>query len=430
MFLVHAIDLTGAYEILLYLSIMMALGLTLGKIASHFELPDIMGYILAGMLLSGFGFVTHETVLKLEFVSNISLGFITFSFGTLLFWPNMKAHLKQILVVLAVEVVLIFGLTLALFSLFRQPLWFSLIMAAISIPTATAPIIEITKKHKARGPLTNLICGIAGWDNLVAVFIFLMVLPISIALKNDTTLAFTHFVPFLQKFGIAVLLGITLGLLFGYLQRYVLQRFQKTDRHEPYLVSSLVGIFFGTAASMLLEVPYYITLLIAGFVFTNMLDKKTFEYETDTLDNFMPPFLIVFFVIAGAELNITNLVTYGGLTLLMIAANLTGKYVGGWLGAIAAPKTSEAQDKYLKTSLFTHGGIEIALATMAVIYLDDPRIKAIVLTVVLVYEFFAPLLLSKSLGNANEFMLVHVKEHKNNPIKDTSLRSSDQDVKK
>ena len=46
MFLVHAIDLTGAYEILLYLSIMMALGLTLGKIASHFELPDIMGYIL------------------------------------------------------------------------------------------------------------------------------------------------------------------------------------------------------------------------------------------------------------------------------------------------------------------------------------------------------------------------------------------------
>lgn len=430
MFLVHAIDLTGAYEILLYLSIMMALGLTLGKIASHFELPDIMGYILAGMLLSGFGFVTHETVLKLEFVSNISLGFITFSFGTLLFWPNMKAHFKQILVVLAVEVVLIFGLTLALFSLFRQPLWFSLIMAAISIPTATAPIIEITKKHKARGPLTNLICGIAGWDNLVAVFIFLMVLPISIALKNDTTLAFTHFVPFLQKFGIAVLLGITLGLLFGYLQRYVLQRFQKTDRHEPYLVSSLVVIFFGTAASMLLEVPYYITLLIAGFVFTNMLDKKTFEYETDTLDNFMPPFLIVFFVIAGAELNITNLVTYGGLTLLMIAANLIGKYVGGWLGAIAAPKTSEAQDKYLKTSLFTHGGIEIALASMAVIYLDDPRIKAIVLTVVLVYEFFAPLLLSKSLGNANEFMLVHVKEHKNDPIKDTLLRSSDQDVKK
>ncbi|MCK9492934.1 MAG: cation:proton antiporter [Acholeplasmataceae bacterium] len=417
--------MTGAYEILLYLSIMMALGLTLGKIASRFELPDIMGYILAGILLSGFGVVTHETVLQLEFVTNISLGFITFSFGTLLYWPNMKAHLKQILVVLAVEVLLIFGLTVALFSIFAQPLWFSLIMAAISIPTATAPIIEITKKHKAKGPLTNLICGIAGWDNLIAVFIFMMILPIAIALKNDSTLALSNFVPFLQKFGIAILLGVLLGLLFGYLHRYVLVKFAKNDRHEPYLVSSLVVIFFGTSASVLLEVPYYITLLIAGFIFTNMLDKKAYEYETNTLDKFMPPFLIAFFVIAGAELNITNLVTYGGLTVLMILANLTGKYVGGWLGALAAPKTSEAQDKYLKTSLFTHGGIEIALASMAVVYLEDPRIKAIVLTVVLVYEFFAPLLLTKSLHNANEFMVVHVSEHKKNLIKNPALEQED-----
>ena len=419
------LDMTGAYEILLYLSIMMALGLTLGKIASRFELPDIMGYILAGILLSGFGIVTHNTVLQLDFVTNISLGFITFSFGTLLYWPNMKVHLKQILVVLAVEVLLIFGLTLALFSIFGQPLWFSLIMAAISIPTATAPIIEITKKHQAKGPLTNLICGIAGWDNLIAVFIFMMILPIAIALKNDSTLAFSNFVPFLQKFGIAILLGVLLGLLFGYLHRYVLVKFAKNDRHEPYLVSSLVVIFFGTSASLLLEVPYYITLLIAGFIFTNMLDKKAYEYETNTLDKFMPPFLIAFFVIAGAELNITNLVTYGGLTVLMILANLTGKYVGGWLGALAAPKTSEAQDKYLKTSLFTHGGIEIALASMAVVYLEDPRIKAIVLTVVLVYEFFAPLLLTKSLHNANEFMLVHVSEHKKNLIKNPTLEQED-----
>ncbi|HKL61403.1 MAG TPA: cation:proton antiporter [Acholeplasma sp.] len=419
------LDMTGAYEILLYLSIMMALGLTLGKIASHFELPDIMGYILAGILLSGFGIVTHNTVLQLDFVTNISLGFITFSFGTLLYWPNMKVHLKQILVVLAVEVLLIFGLTLALFSIFGQPLWFSLIMAAISIPTATAPIIEITKKHQAKGPLTNLICGIAGWDNLIAVFIFMMILPIAIALKNDSTLVFSNFVPFLQKFGIAILLGVLLGLLFGYLHRYVLVKFAKNDRHEPYLVSSLVVIFFGTSASVLLEVPYYITLLIAGFIFTNMLDKKAYEYETNTLDKFMPPFLIAFFVIAGAELNITNLVTYGGLTVLMILANLTGKYVGGWLGALAAPKTSEAQDKYLKTSLFTHGGIEIALASMAVVYLEDPRIKAIVLTVVLVYEFFAPLLLTKSLHNANEFMLVHVSEHKKDLIKNPTLEQED-----
>ena len=420
-----SLDMTGAYEILLYLSIMMALGLTLGKIASRFELPDIMGYILAGILLSGFGIVTHNTVLQLDFVTNISLGFIMFSFGTLLYWPTMKVHLKQILVVLAVEVLLIFGLTLALFSIFGQPLWFSLIMAAISIPTATAPIIEITKKHQAKGPLTNLICGIAGWDNLIAVFIFMMILPIAIALKNDSTLAFSNFVPFLQKFGIAILLGVLLGLLFGYLHRYVLVKFAKNDRHEPYLVSSLVVIFFGTSASLLLEVPYYITLLIAGFIFTNMLDKKAYEYETNTLDKFMPPFLIAFFVIAGAELNITNLVTYGGLTVLMILANLTGKYVGGWLGALAAPKTSEAQDKYLKTSLFTHGGIEIALASMAVVYLEDPRIKAIVLTVVLVYEFFAPLLLTKSLHNANEFMLVHVSEHKKDLIKNPTLEQED-----
>jgi Kef-type K+ transport system membrane component KefB len=384
-----------------------------------------MGYILAGILLSGFGIVTHNTVLQLDFVTNISLGFITFSFGTLLYWPNMKVHLKQILVVLAVEVLLIFGLTLALFSIFGQPLWFSLIMAAISIPTATAPIIEITKKHQAKGPLTNLICGIAGWDNLIAVFIFMMILPIAIALKNDSTLVFSNFVPFLQKFGIAILLGVLLGLLFGYLHRYVLVKFAKNDRHEPYLVSSLVVIFFGTSASVLLEVPYYITLLIAGFIFTNMLDKKAYEYETNTLDKFMPPFLIAFFVIAGAELNITNLVTYGGLTVLMILANLTGKYVGGWLGALAAPKTSEAQDKYLKTSLFTHGGIEIALASMAVVYLEDPRIKAIVLTVVLVYEFFAPLLLTKSLHNANEFMLVHVSEHKKDLIKNPTLEQED-----
>lgn len=406
-----SIDLTGAYEVLFVMSIMLFLGLMLGKLAAHFKLPEISGFIIAGMLLTGFNIVTDTMVHKLEFVSNISLGFITFSFGTLLFWPNMRKHLVQILVVLLVEIVLIFGLTLGLFLIFKQPLWFAIIMSAISIPTATAPFIEITKKHMSKGPLTNLIAGIAGWDNLVSILIFLMLLPVAFSLKNNTQLVFADFVPGLKQFGIAILLGGVLGAALGFLENKLIRRFVGGDRYETYLVSGLVAIFLGTSISMIIGVPYFLTNLIAGFVFTNMIGRESFDYGTTTLDKFMPPFLIIFFVIAGAELSIMNLITYGGLTVILVLGNVIGKYVGGWLGALAAPKTSKIQDKYLKTSLFPHGGIEIALASVAVLHLEDPRIKAIVLTTVLIFEFFGPMLLQYSLNASGEFMVFSSSEH-------------------
>lgn len=402
------LNLDGAYISLFYLALMILVGLLFGKIAERFNLPEVTGYIVAGMILSGVGLITHEQILKLDVVTNIALGFITFQLGTLLWWPKVKARIKEVLLVLGLEILFVMGFTFGLFMLFNQPVWRALIIASISVATAAAPVIEITKKHRSKGPVTDTLYSIVGFDNVVGVILFLFTLVIAVNLKDQTAITIHEMIEPLKNIGLAVLLGIMLSLVMSYAQHHLFTRFERHAKHEMYLVFSVSFVLSATVGSILLGVPYVITTFVLGFIFTNRIDKPTYKFETLTVDEFIPPLFIAFFVIAGAELSISMLIQYGFFAVLYAVGHASGKLLAGYLGT-RITKPQAVVKRYLPTSILTQGGIEIGLATIAVIALDDPKIKSVILTAVLIFEFFAPLLMRRSLNFAGELREFHGK---------------------
>jgi Kef-type K+ transport system membrane component KefB len=105
------------------------------------------------------------------------------------------------------------------------------------------------------------------------------------------------------------------------------------------------------------------------------------------------PFMILFFVLAGASLEIGALQVVGGVTGVYILSRGIGIYVGTRSGCRLAGVGPQFQ-KWLGIALFPQAGVAIGMALLA--SQRFPEFAAIVLPVVLgstiILELFSPLL--------------------------------------
>ena len=71
-------------NIMLKISIVLAAGLLGGKLANRLKLPNVTGYIIAGLFLgsSFFKLLSEQELAQLDIVSEMALAFIAFSIGS------------------------------------------------------------------------------------------------------------------------------------------------------------------------------------------------------------------------------------------------------------------------------------------------------------------------------------------------------------
>ena len=82
------------YQILLGLSLAMAVGLLFTRIVKPFNLPNVTGYLIGGMLVgpSVLNLINSETTESFNIIVTLALGFIAFSIGC----EFKLKHLKEI----------------------------------------------------------------------------------------------------------------------------------------------------------------------------------------------------------------------------------------------------------------------------------------------------------------------------------------------
>ena len=71
-------------QILLYISLILFGGLLVGRFVKLFNLPNVTGYLIAGLILgpSLANFIPADMVRNFSLVSDMTLGFIAFSIGS------------------------------------------------------------------------------------------------------------------------------------------------------------------------------------------------------------------------------------------------------------------------------------------------------------------------------------------------------------
>lgn len=103
-------------DTMLIVGIIIFTGFLFGELAQQVRLPKITGYILAGICLNPrlLPLIPESFTDHTDFVTNISLSFITFSVGGTLLYSRLKALGKTILAITLGEWFIEFSLILIL----------------------------------------------------------------------------------------------------------------------------------------------------------------------------------------------------------------------------------------------------------------------------------------------------------------------------
>ncbi|MFA7659600.1 MAG: cation:proton antiporter, partial [Anaerovoracaceae bacterium] len=71
------------FNMLMYLAILLLAGLLFGRLVKQIKLPNVTGYLLAGLLLGPYvlGVVPADLLAGFSIISDIALAFIAFTIG-------------------------------------------------------------------------------------------------------------------------------------------------------------------------------------------------------------------------------------------------------------------------------------------------------------------------------------------------------------
>ena len=122
------------------------------------------------------------------------------------------------------------------------------------------------------------------------------------------------------------------------------------------------------------------------------------------IDDWTYPLFLLFFVISGAELNLTTLPKVGLIGIVYILVRFGGKFFGAWLGGTITKQPKVVKDN-LGWALMPQAGVAIGMATMVLKQLPPEYsqvIQTVILSATLIYEIAGPLAAKSALQRAGE----------------------------
>lgn len=384
-------------DIILVLALAMAFGLLFTRIMKLVGLPNVTGYLIAGLLIGPYvlKFFTVESLTTVEIITNVALGFIAFSIGSSFKLSQLKELGKSVITITFFQALTAVALVDITLWLFGAPLPLALTLGAIATATAPAATLMVVRQYKAKGILTNTLLPVVAFDDAIGLMVFSISLAIAKVLATGAKLTVTAILweP-LYEIAMSLVIGAALGVVLS-----LVSRFFKSRANRMTLI--LCATFFGLALAKLMNLSNLLVCMMIGAFYTNMFKEN--EKPLDVLDRWTYPLYMLFFVISGAELNITVIPQIGIIGVLYLIARSLGKYFGAFLGAKVVHADNKVT-KYLGFTLLPQAGVAIGMAQIVVTALPDygSQISTIVLCATLVYELIGPLLTKLALKKAGE----------------------------
>ena len=402
------VTLTGARFVLL-VGVMMFFGSAGGRLFQKLKIPQVVGYIVTGILLgvSGLFVLGKETIVALNPISTIALSLIGFLVGAELKIDVIKKYGKQFVGILLGESITPFFvvgiLTGAVSFLFTGNIPYSislgLLLGAICAATAPAATTDVLKEYRTKGPLTTTILGIVAMDDAVALILYAVAATIASPLLGGHSISLAS-----QLAAIAydIFGSIAMGMAFGFVLSLILK--YTMDDDGRVLGFSLGILLLSTGICDLIHLDHILSAMFIGFFMTNFAHKKT-RPMFRLVERFTPPIYVLFFVTVGAKLNVWILTPFFlVIALLYVGGRTLGKTIGSRLGAHLT-KAPESVRKYLPFCLLSQAGVAIGLSIAAGNDFPDsvgPQIMLIITATTFVVQILGPICVKYGVTKAGE----------------------------
>ena len=364
-------DTLGRRTHLPRVTLLLIFGVIIGKdlldiipsvFSDRFEIIADMALLMVGFLLGG----------------KFTAGALSKSAGQIL-WISISA---------AIVTTIIVGSGLIWIGVSKE---IAILLGCIAAATAPAAVLDVVTESNYKGPFSDLLLSIVALDDAWALLLF----AIGIAVVKSINGLDTDVLPILtvtREIGGAIILGVLIGLPAAYLTGRI-------KSGQPMLTEALGIVFVCGGLAIMLDVSFLIASMVMGAVITNL--AKHHEYPFHAIEGVDWPFMVIFFVLAGASIELSAAREIGLVGVMYILCRAIGKYLGAMLGSHCS-KASKETKQWMGIALLPQAGVAIGMALVASEHFPEYRqiLLSVIISATIFFEIIGPIFTRMSIKRA------------------------------
>lgn len=342
-------------ELLIALGLLFLAGLAADYVGTRTRLPRVTLLLACGMVVGapGLDLLPDAAKALYEVLSIMALTMVAFLLGSSLTLSTLAQHGRTILAVSLAIVVITLATVATGLWLVGVPAPVALILGAIA--TATAPAATQDALHQAgiENAFVDEVRGVVAIDDAWGLLVFSLTIAAAHAVNGATD--FAHVGQALREIAGALALGAMIGLPAAFL----------TGRISPGdpLRTEALGIVFLTAGlAIWADVSFLIAGMTAGALVANLARHQDRAFHE--IEHIQWPFMVLFFILAGASLELDLLAEVGMIGALYIVLRSIARVAGGWIGG-AIGGAAPIYRPWYGVALLPQAGVAVGMALVA-----------------------------------------------------------------
>ena len=337
---------------------LLLLGLLASSVAKKTFLPRVTLLLIFGALAGevGAGLIPISFTDHFSVIADMTLLMVGFLLGGKLTKASLNESAKEVLVI-SIFAALLTAIIVAIgLWLLGMSLHIAILLGCIASATAPAAIMDVIYELGVDTKFTRLLLSIVALDDIWALMLFaigmaIATTPLNAEMSGQESIILTAMFEILGS----IVLGCILGLPAAYLTGRV-------KEGQPILTEAIGIVFICGGLSMWFNLSYLITSITMGAIIANL--AKHHEYPFHAIEDVEAPFMVIFFILAGASLELSSLLEAGMFGGAFIVFRILGKYLGAKLGGIVSGSTQTSKT-WLGLALLPQAGVAIGMALVA-----------------------------------------------------------------
>lgn len=395
LFILHdkLMELPVTASVIISVALMLFSGFLATRLTKRFRLPNVTGYILAGILIGPYclKLVPENIVDGMDFIADIALAFIAFSTGEFFRFSTLRKNGISVILVTVLEACMASAAVFfTAYFLLHLNLSFSVVLAALASATAPASTVMTIRQTGASGDFVDTLLQVVALDDVAGLIAYSAAISVALAASSGIFEAGNIIRPTLMN-----LMTLILGGVFGIFLKILIPQKRSTDNR---LIISVALLFAFCGICDSLDISPLLGCMSMGMIYINITkDDRLFRQ----LNYFSPPILLLFFVRSGLNFRLDALIntstSIGSIPLLLVGilyflTRIAGKYGGAFLGCLLVHKKKEVRN-YLGLALIPQAGVAIGLAALGARTLGGEMgdsLETIILASSVLYELIGP----------------------------------------
>lgn len=380
---------------LITLGMLLLAGFLADAVGRRTMLPRVTLLVVFGFLIgpAGFGFLSPQDGKWYAIVTDMALVMIGFLLGEKLTLATFRLFGRLVLWFSIAEVLVTAMAVFAGLTLVGTPVEAALFLAGIATSTDPAATTDVILETRSDGRFTATLTGIVAVDDAWGLIVFSFLFTLAQLIGGQDHLL-SLLLSGVWEIGGAFIVGMALGVPMAFLTGRV-------RAGEPTLVEALGIVFLCGGIALWLHVSFLLAAMVLGCVVANLAKHHTRPFHA--IENIEWPFMILFFVLAGASLHLGMLLKIGLIGATFVIFRVAGRYVGAWLGGRMSGAEPSFQ-RWMGMALLPQAGVALGMALLAA--QKRPELAEMILTVVVastvLFEVIGPVLTRIALARMGE----------------------------